>query len=73
MNEVSITINGIEYIPVDTPMEDCCANCDIYKARPPQHMTQYPLCCDEENIKVNQSCCFQAAKGIKRIWKIKSV
>ena len=71
-----VIIHGIKYIPVDTPLEDTdqtCKDCDIFKARPPQHMCQQPLCCDKENLKVNQSCCSQFEKGIKRIWKIKSV
>ena len=76
MDENVITINGVEYIPIDTPCEDSgysCVNCDILKARPPQHMCQKPLCCDEEYLGVNLSCCIQGKKGINRIWKIKSV
>ena len=75
MNKESITINGVEYIPVDTPFEDIpsgCSDCDIFKLRPPQHMMQRPMCCDKEYVKVNKSCCIQLKKGIHRIWKIKS-
>ena len=76
MNEVSITINGVEYIPVDTPFKDLpsgCLDCDIFKLRPPQNMMQRPMCCDKEYSKVNKSCCKQLKKGINRIWKIMSV
>ena len=74
MNEESITINGVEYIPVDTPFKGypCnCLDCDIYKLRPPQSMMQLPMCCDKKYIKVNKSCCNQHKQGIRRIWKIK--
>ena len=76
MNEESITINGVEYILVDTPFKESpcnCLDCDILKLRPPQNMMQRPMCCDKEYVKINKSCCKQLKKGINRIWKIKSV
>ena len=76
MNEESITINGVKYVPIDTPIKDYprgCLDCDIFKLRPPQNMMQHPMCCDKEYRKVNKSCCNQHKKGIRRIWKIKSV
>ena len=76
MNKESTTINRVEYIPVDTPFEafpNGCSDCDIYKARPPQNMSQLPLCCDAEYKSVNQSCCLKLRQKINRIWKIKSV
>jgi hypothetical protein len=74
MNEVSIIINGIEYIPVDTPSDmsnQHCKDCDIFKARPPQNGVSLPLCCEKEYNWVNKSCFNMARKNIRRIWKIK--
>lgn len=68
-------INGVTYMSIDSPVNDykkySCKECDIYKARPPQTMFQQPLCCDEGNTKVNQSCRNQQRRGRNRIWKIK--
>lgn len=67
----TVVIHGIKYKAVDSKREDdfTCKDCDIYKARIPQSMRMLPLCCEEEYIKVNESCCEQFEKGIKRIWK----
>ena len=68
----TIVINGIEYEAIDRSLLFCditCGGCDIYQAKIPQSMMQFPLCCEEEYIKVNESCREQFAKGIKRIWK----
>ena len=68
----TIVINGIKYKAVDSSLLFCnftCGECDIYKAKIPQSMMQLPLCCEEEYINVNHSCCEQFEKRIKRIWK----
>ena len=70
----TITINGVEYEPIDSPsnwLVDNCLDCDILKARPPQTMMQVPLCCEKEYIGVAESCWKQLEKGIHRIWKKK--
>lgn len=70
----TIIINGVEYIPVDTPVTDYhydCSDCEIFKSRPPRNMAEHPICCDIEYIEVNKSCCEMLRKDINRIWKIK--
>lgn len=66
-------INGVEYEPVDTEIKEgmdvSCRECDIFKARIPKAMTQYPLCYEKGNTKVRESCYNKATKNIKRIWK----
>jgi hypothetical protein len=68
----TVVIHGIKYKAVDSSLLFCnftCCDCDIYKAKIPKSMMQLPLCCEEEYIKVNESCREQFDKGIKRIWK----
>lgn len=68
----SVVIHGIKYKAVDSKREQVgftCKECDIYKARIPQSMRFLPLCLEDEYIKVNESCCEQFEKGVKRIWK----
>lgn len=68
----TIVINGVKYKAVDSKSLSCdftCGDCDIYKAKIPKSMMSLPLCCEEEYIKVNESCCEQSEKGITRIWK----
>lgn len=75
INEV--IIDGIKYVAVDAVDEENtvygfhCADCDIYKTKPPRNMAQVPLCCEEEYRQVNESCSQQECNGIKRIWKKK--
>lgn len=72
MGKRTIVIHGIKYQAVDKPAEECnltCKDCDIYKAKPPQHAFMYPLCCEEKYKKLNESCCEQFEKGINRKWK----
>lgn len=68
-----IEIDGVEYVPVDTPivsrMDESCKECDIFKARKPLTMVQYPLCIENENKKVHTECCRLLNKGIHRIYK----
>lgn len=68
-----VTINGIEYQSVDTQiiegMDVSCRECDIFKARPPRSMMEYPLCYESGSGKARQSCYFHACRGIKRIFK----
>ena len=69
-----ITINGVEYKPIDSQLqwsESNCLDCDILKARLPQTMVELPLCCEKEFRGVNESCYEQSEKGIHRIWKKK--
>ena len=68
----SVVIHGIKYKAVDIPSEFCdetCKDCDIYKAKIPQHAFMLPLCCEDEYKRVNKSCCSQFKKGINRKWK----
>lgn len=71
-----VTIDGVEYKPVDTPiqkgMDVSCRECDIYKAKVPRSMAEYPLCYEvgKGGGKARQSCYGKAVRGIKRIWKI---
>lgn len=68
----TVVIHGVKYAAVDSKGEltdFTCADCDIYKVKIPQNMGQLPLCCEDEYKKVNDSCCKQFDKGIKRIWK----
>lgn len=68
----TVVIHGIKYKAVDSKRKRVgftCKECDIYKARIPYSMRILPLCLEEEYIKVNESCCEQFDKGIKRIWK----
>lgn len=66
----TVVIHGIKYKAVDSKRKRItCWDCDIYKAKIPQNMVQLPLCCEDEYKKVNESCCEQFEKGIKRIWK----
>lgn len=68
----SIVIHGVKYKAVDKPFEksnETCKDCDIYKAKPPQHAFMHPLCCEDKYIRVNKSCCKQFEKGINRKWK----
>lgn len=72
MGKRTVVIHGVKYKAVDSKrnrVDFTCKDCDIYKAKVPQSMMQLPLCCEEEYIKVNESCCEQFEKGIKRIWK----
>ena len=68
-----ITIDGIEYEAVDTKIKDglipTCSQCDIFKARPPYNMSNYPLCYEYGNGKARISCTRQIKKNIHRIWK----
>lgn len=70
---MNITINGVEYEPVDTPITDGmfthCKDCDIYKARPPKKPSEYPLCDTEGNSKAQRECSAQFVRGIHRIYK----
>ena len=74
-NQVSIIVNGVVYVAVDTPIETDkeynCLDCDIYKIRPPQRMCTSPICCDKGYGWVNLSCCAQFNRNIHRVWKIK--
>lgn len=68
----SIVIHGIKYQAVDIPSEKCdesCRDCDIYKARIPQHAFMPPLCCEDKYKRVNDSCSTQFEKGVNRKWK----
>lgn len=69
----SITINGVTYEPVDTPIKEgmdiSCKQCDIYKAREPKSITQQPLCYESGNKKALQSCYKMSTLGVHRIWK----
>lgn len=68
----TVVIRGVKYKAVDSKREVIdftCKDCDIYKAKIPKSMMQLPLCYKEEYKKVNDSCCEQSEKGIKRIWK----
>lgn len=67
----TVVILGIKYKAVDSKQDKqvTCKDCDIYKARIPQSMRMLPLCLEDEYIKVNESCCEQFGKRIKRIWK----
>ena len=71
----TVVIHGIKYKAVDSKQDKqeiekfTCKDCDIYKARIPQSMRILPLCLEDKYIKVNESCCEQFEKGIKRIWK----
>lgn len=72
MSKDTVVIHGIKYKAVDSNIEETdftCGCCDIYKAKIPKSMMSLPLCCEEKYIKVNESCCEQFEKGIKRIWK----
>lgn len=72
MSKNTVVIHGIKYKAIDSKLEygnSTCGDCDIYIAKIPQFMMSVPLCCEEEYIKVNESCCEQFEKGIKRIWK----
>lgn len=69
-------IRGVEYKPVDTPIDVHskglvinCIDCDIYKASPPLFMTMLPLCCERGNMKVQRECATLLRKGIHRIYK----
>lgn len=70
-----VKINGIEYEPVDTQiiegMDISCRDCDIYKAKVPRSMIEYPLCYERGSGGGNarQSCYAQARRGYKRTWK----
>ncbi len=68
----SIVIHGVKYKAIDKPLKKSnatCKDCDIYKAKIPQHSFMLPLCCEDRYIKVNKSCCIQFEKGINRKWK----
>ena len=45
-----VTINGIEYESVDAQIVDgmdvSCRECDIFKAKIPKSVIEYPLCCE---------------------------
>lgn len=72
MGKRTVVIHGVKYKAVDSKrkrVDLTCKDCDIFKAKPPQHAFMYPLCCEEAYKKVNESCCEQFEKGIKRIWK----
>ena len=66
-------INGVKYKAVDTPIEEdtdfTCRECDIFKAKIPLSMIEFPLCCREGNKKVQESCRGMMSKHIKRLWK----
>lgn len=66
-------INGVKYKAVDTPIEEgtdfTCRECDIFKAKIPLSMIEFPLCCREGNKKVQESCRAMISKHIKRLWK----
>ena len=70
-----LTIAGVEYEPVDTPiqkgMDVSCRECDIYKAKVPRSMAEFPLCYEvgKGGGNARQSCYAKAVRGIKRIWK----
>lgn len=72
---LEITINGVTYEAVDTPITDdtdvSCRDCDIFKAKVPKSITSIPLCCEVGNSRARLSCCNQLAKRIKRTWKRK--
>lgn len=73
MGKRTVVIHGVKYQAEDSKRKDIdltCKDCDIYKAKIPQHLGQMPLCCEDEYLKVNKSCCEQFDKGIKRIWRI---
>lgn len=72
-----VTINGIEYESVDAQIVDgmdvSCRECDIFKAKIPKSVIEYPLCCEPGSGgggKARQSCYAKASRGIKRIFKI---
>ena len=66
----TVVIHGIKYKAVDSKRKQVtCKDCDIYNAEIPHPMRILPLCLEDEYIKVNESCCEQFEKGIKRIWK----
>lgn len=70
---MTVEINGVKYEPVDTEIKDdtdwSCRECDIYQARVPRSMAQFPLCHDKGNKRILISCCSQIKKGIRRIWR----
>ena len=68
----TVVFHGIKYKAVDSKRERddfTCKDCDIYKAKIPQNVGQLPLYLEDEYKKVNDSCCEQFEKGLKRIWK----
>lgn len=73
---MNITIRGIEYKPIDTPIDMHskgyvinCIDCDIYKARPPITIMDVPLCYEWGNMRAQRECATQFRKGVHRIWK----
>lgn len=52
-----VTINGVAYEPVDTPveilrgMQGDCKGCDIFKEGAPYRAGNYPACCDAPHDK----------------------
>ena len=63
-----IELNGIKYEEVhdENPEDWSCKDCDIFRARPPKSISQYPLCMGS---KIQQDCSAWAKKGIKRTFK----
>jgi len=77
VNKTRITINGVDYEPVDTQiiqgMDISCRGCDIFKAKIPRSPRGYPLCCEKGNTGARDSCYRLACRGIKRVWiKVKT-
>lgn len=74
--EETVIIRGVKYQAIDTPLslvdrpEFYCSNCDIYKAKIPQHFSDVPICCEGELEYINKYCYELYEKGIRRIWKI---
>jgi hypothetical protein len=68
-----IEIDGVEYVPVDTPiilgMDVSCKECDIFKARETLTMSESPLCMDEGYEYVHDKCCDLYNNGILRTYK----
>lgn len=64
-----VVIYGIEYESVDIPIVDgmdvSCRECDIFKAKIPKSMIEYPLCCEPRSGGGNarQSCFAKARRG----------
>jgi len=61
-----VTIEGKTYYSVSEPNKINCAHCDIFKAKEPKYMTDYPLCYIYalNNHKIVDYC-----RSKKLIWK----
>lgn len=72
MGKNTVVIHGIKYKAIDCPTyktEFTCGDCDIYKAKIPQHLGDVPMCCEKEFEHIQKSCENKYLNGIKRIWK----